>query len=143
MKVAIVGGQNIYNTQLVKQAMSECAYPMEDIVTTEDPGIASCVREICEADKIKFEVMYPDWSNIHVDKDKLEIRTDKNTGKKYNHRAAVNRNRLLTETCDAVVVIWDGRSRGVKDIIDHIPSGKSVWTTIVQPSVHTFDGEEE
>lgn len=136
MKVAILGGDNITNINLVKQTMDEASLPLDDILTTFDEGdderatgVAYFVRAICKERKIPCRTYSPKWDDLTTPKS--EKRKNKNTGKWYNHRAGVDRNQLVVDEAEAFIVIWDGRSAGVADILRRISELKDQKPTFV------------
>lgn len=136
MKVAILGGDNITNINLVRQTMDEASLPLDDVLTTLDDGdderqagVAYFVREICKERNIPCRTYYPKWDDLTTPK--VEKRKNKNTGKWYNHRAGVDRNQLVVDEAEAFIVIWDGRSAGVADILRRISELKDQKPTFV------------
>lgn len=125
MKVAILGGENITNINLVRQTMDEAGLPLDDVLTTFDDGeneleigVAYFVRAICKERNIPCRTYSPNWDDLTAPK--AEKRKNRHTGKWYNHRAGVDRNQKIVEDAEAFIVIWDGKSPGVADIIRRI-----------------------
>jgi len=107
MKVAIFGPVDYYNNKIVEQAIADCGYAIAEVFTTEDAGVAAAVRFICDVKKITCRVLAPNWDDLTAPK--AEIRTNKDTGRKYNHKAGVDRNKSLVDVADAVIIIAVGK----------------------------------
>lgn len=118
MNIGIVGSVNIDNIDLVRQTMDASTLPLLKVTTTDDPGVAVAVRTICQDRNIPCEVLQPDTYNLNVPN--VDKRRDPRTGKYYNKRAGVDMNQKFVETCDAFIIIWDGVSPGIKDILMRI-----------------------
>lgn len=57
----------------------------------------------------------PDWDNL--DAPGALVRVRKGDGKKYNARAGFDRNELMAQYADALILIWDGKSKGSADML--------------------------
>lgn len=53
---------------------------------------------------------------------KLILRPDY---KRYGKAAPIIRNKMMVDLCDALIVIWDGKSKGTKHTIDYAQKEKS------------------
>ena len=105
MKVVVFGPVDYYNNKLVEEALADCGFEITEILTTDDPGVAAAVRFIAEVKKIPCRVLAPDWDNLNTPKAEVRVKN----GKKYNHRAGVDRNKSLVEIGDAFVLIVVGK----------------------------------
>lgn len=128
MIVAIVGGTNIATKDFVRSCIEDCHYPIIEVLTTEDEGVAQIVQEYCKEKNILYRIFSPDRYNL--DAPGAERRRDIKTGVFYNGRAGVDRNQKLVDEAEAFVIIWDGVSPGIADIIrriDKLPIQKLVY----------------
>ena len=95
MKVAVVGSRTITVDDLAPYLPPET----EEIVSGGAKGIDTCAREYALANRIKFTEFLPEYE-------------------KYGRGATIVRNKKIVEYADAVVVIWDGKSKGTKSVLN-------------------------
>lgn len=105
MKVVVFGPIDYYDSKVVKQAIEDCGFPIDEIITTEDPGVAASTRAICEGKGIKCRVLAPDWDNLTAEKAEIRVKN----GQRYNHRAGFDRNRSLIDIGDAFILFIVGQ----------------------------------
>lgn len=58
---------------------------------------------------------------------KLILRPDY---KRYGKAAPIIRNKMMVDLCDALIVIWDGKSKGTKHTIDYAQKEKKPITVL-------------
>ena len=95
MKIAIVGSRNLKIDSISEYIPNEC----DEIVTGGAHGIDTCAVEYAERHGVPLTLFHPDY-------------------KRYGRGAQIVRNREIIERADCVVAIWDGKSRGTKNVID-------------------------
>ena len=95
MKIAIIGSRNLRIDSISEYIPSEC----DEIVTGGARGVDTYAAEYAERYGIRLTVFYPNY-------------------KRYGRGAPIVRNREIIEYADLVVAIWDGKSRGTKNVID-------------------------
>lgn len=96
MKIAIVGSRRITNADL-------SAYVNDDadmIISGGANGIDRLAAEFAKAKGISFLEILPEYE-------------------KYGRCAPLVRNRKIVDVADFVIIIWDGKSRGSKFVIDY------------------------
>lgn len=98
MKVIIAGTRTITNANLIEKAISESGFVITEIVS----GGAAGVDRLGE--------MYADYHNIPI----KAFRAD---WKKFGRTAEPRRNKQMAEYADALIAIWDGESRGTRNMI--------------------------
>lgn len=95
MKVAIIGSRNLKIDSIGEYIPVEC----DEIVTGGARGIDTCAMSYARENGISLTVLHPDY-------------------KRYGRGAPIVRNREIIAQADLVVAIWDGNSRGTKNVID-------------------------
>lgn len=96
MKLIIAGSRDLYVS--VEELHDIIGKTLGNLVITEivwgmAPGIDSCGKEYADAFKIKDKPFPADWN-------------------KYGKPAGSRRNLQMAQYADALLLIWDGRSRG-------------------------------
>lgn len=101
MKVIVAGSRNITDKNVVGDAMQNSGWDIEvsEIVHGGARGVDSLAEFWAWLFKIKCKIFYPDWD-------------------KYGKAAGPIRNREMAKYADALVAIWDGKSRGTKNMIE-------------------------
>jgi len=119
MKVIVAGSRHITDYQLVSQVISDTLAKYNIQITEIVSGCAAGVDSLGEQwaleNGIKVEPFESNWDDITVPN--ALIRTNK-WGKQYNARAGFQRNERMAEYGNVLIAIWDGKSRGTKDMID-------------------------
>lgn len=130
MIVGIAGNMDFFDIRVMRQAIEDCRYPIEKIITMDYPGVCAMAVEVAMARRIPFEVLIPDWDNLDVENVEIRRRPKNHpqAGQKYNHRAGINLNTVFTEKCDAFILISDLKGSGVSDIIRKINLSKPYWS---------------
>ena len=109
MKIAIIGSRNL------KVDIAE--YIPENInvlVTGGATGIDQLAEKYADENDIPKLILKPTYD-------------------KYGKAAPLERNKAIVEICDAVVAIWDGKSKGTKFTIDYAKKiGKAIEIYIIE-----------
>lgn len=113
MKVIIAGSRTIDNLFLVYTAMTTAGYLHDifptEIICGEARGVDKLGRAWGDENDIPVVSFYPEWE-------------------KYGVQAGFIRNILMGDYADALVAVWDGSSRGTKQMIDYMKSlGKPTY----------------
>lgn len=119
MKVIVAGSRSITDYQLVSQIISNTINKYNIQVTEIVSGCAGGVDSLGEQwaleNGIKVEPMPAEWDDLTVPN--ALIKTNK-WGKEYNARAGYQRNEAMAVYGDILISIWDGKSKGSKDMIE-------------------------
>jgi hypothetical protein len=99
MKVIIAGGRDIHDYNLVLEAVKEAQFPIATVVSGGAPGIDSLGEQYAEEMNLKLNIYQADWE-------------------RHGRAAGPIRNRKMAENADALIAIWDGKSRGTKNMIE-------------------------
>ena len=107
MKIAIVGSRSITNVDIEKY-ISAC----DEIVSGGAHGVDSCAAEYARLKGIKLTEFLPQY----------EL---------YGRAAPIVRNKKIVDHADAVMVFWDGRSRGTLSVIKYAEKVKKECKIII------------
>jgi hypothetical protein len=98
MKTIIAGSRNITDAALLDDAVRRADFTITEVVTGGARGV----------DTLGFN-----WGRKHG----LPVRTFSPDWQKYGKAAGIHRNREMAEYAEALIALWDGRSRGTKNMI--------------------------
>lgn len=99
LRVIIAGSRDINDYEIVEDAIRESQFPIAVVVSGGARGVDALGELYAESMNIPIHVFEPDW--------------DKN-----GRAAGPIRNRKMAENADALIAIWDGKSRGTKNMIE-------------------------
>lgn len=109
MKVLICGSRDIDDPAVVLQAVEQSGMTPTHIISGGARGVDKRAAAYARANGIEFTEYLADWN-------------------KYGKRAGFIRNYVMVGKADAMIAIWDGKSRGTKHSIDYARSyGKQVF----------------
>lgn len=112
MKVIIAGSRTINDFEPVEKALKKG----KEVITEVVSGCAEGIDTLGEH-----------WAWVHSKK----VKKFPANWKKHGRKAGPIRNRKMAEYADAAVVIWDGKSRGSKNMIETMRSlGKPVFEVV-------------
>ena len=99
MKVIIAGGRNIHDYELVKEAIAEAGFPISTVVSGGANGVDRLGEQYAMDMNLKLNIFEADWET-------------------HGRAAGPIRNRKMAENAEALIAIWDGKSRGTKNMIE-------------------------
>ncbi len=109
MKVLICGSRGINDRAVVAHAVAASGMAPTHIVSGGARGIDTLARLYAQTNDIEFTEYVADWD-------------------KHGRRAGFLRNVTMVVAVEAVIAVWDGKSRGTKHSIDYATSqGKQVF----------------
>jgi len=127
MKLIIAGSRSINDYDLIDKAISFHHINVGDITEVISgcaKGIDSLAIKWAENHKIKVKQFPADWKNI---KAKGAVVKENQYGK-YNVLAGLTRNKQMGDYATHLLAIWDGESRGVKNMIEYMEElNKEFW----------------
>lgn len=115
MKCIIAGSRNINDYDIVVKAIKESGFAISEIVSGEANGPDTIGITYGNKEGIKVSKFPARWDDT-VDKPKNEIRFNK-FGRAYWVKAGFVRNIEMAEYADALILVWDGKSSGSKDML--------------------------
>lgn len=101
MKVIIAGSRSITDYQIVFDAVLFSKFDISEIISGGARGVDRLGEEFAEEHCYDVTRFIPDWDRL---------------GKK----AGFVRNSEMGDYADALIAIWDGKSKGTKHMIDYM-----------------------
>lgn len=99
MKTIIAGGRDINDYQLVLDAIKESQFAISTVVCGGAKGVDSLGERYATEMNLHLNMFIPDWDT-------------------HGRAAGPIRNRKMAENAEALIAIWDGKSRGTKNMIE-------------------------
>ena len=99
MKVIIAGSRNLENYLLVVQAMQRCGYDITEVVSGCATGVDTLGERWARSNNLPIKEMPANWN-------------------RDGSAAGPIRNRKMAENAEALIALWDGKSRGTKNMIE-------------------------
>jgi len=113
MRVIIAGTRSICDDTIVRKAIEASGFIISEIVSGGSKGVDESAERTAEKDGIPLMRFPADWN-------------------KYGKKAAPVRNRKMADHADALIAIWDGKSRGTRHMIETMrKAGKPVFALMV------------
>lgn len=108
MKVIVAGSRNVDDYKLVVDTIIRSGYTITEVVSGCATGIDRLGEQWARANNIPIKEMPANWN--------------------LNGKAAgPMRNKLMAEYADAAVIIWDGESRGTRNMIENMIRSKKPY----------------
>lgn len=109
MKTIIAGSRTITSRKLIDAVMMNYPSPITEVVCGTAKGVDTLGEEWAHSRDIPVKYFPADWD-------------------KYGKKAGPLRNKEMAEYADAAVIIWDGQSRGTKNMINIMTKmNKPMW----------------
>lgn len=99
MKTIIAGSRHIKDAAIVCKAVELSKFEITEVVSGGAPGVDTAGEAIAETMGLPLKVFPAKWE-IH------------------GRAAGPIRNQQMAEYADALIAVWDGKSKGTKDMID-------------------------
>jgi hypothetical protein len=99
MRVIIAGGRDIHDYNLVLDAIVECNFNIQTVISGGAKGVDALGERYAESADVPLKIFEADWAT-------------------HGRAAGPIRNRKMAENADALIAIWDGKSRGTKNMIE-------------------------
>lgn len=120
MKVIIAGTRSVNDYSLVVQAIERSGYTITEVVSGCAAGIDRLGEQWARANNVPIKEMPADWN-------------------RYGNSAGPQRNRAMAEYADAAIVVWDGKSRGSRNMIENmIRRKKPYYTALTSTTLEDF-----
>ena len=123
MKLIIAGSRDLFvPIRLIKELEQFAVYSKvlpdfaTEIVHGCAEGIDSCGFEFARQDSIPIKTFKPDWD-------------------KHGKRAGPIRNSLMAEYADGLLLIWDGKSKGSKNMLETMRKLNKPVFEVILPSI--------
>lgn len=102
MKTIIAGSRCICDAEVLKAAIAESGFLITRVISGDARGVDKLGIEWAHENLVPVETFKPQW--IGPDGE-------------YRPYAGNTRNRDMARVADALVAVWDGRTKGTKDMI--------------------------
>lgn len=99
MRVIIAGGRNVHDYDKLLDAIKESQFPIATVVSGGAKGADALGERYAEEMNLKLNVFNADWD-------------------RHGRAAGPIRNRKMAENADALIALWDGKTRGTKNMIE-------------------------
>lgn len=99
MKVIIAGSRGIQDESLVAKAIEESNFVIDEVVCGMSYGVDKVAKEWAEKNGIPLVPFYAHWST-------------------EGRAAGPKRNARMAEYADALIAVWDGRSKGTASMVE-------------------------
>ena len=100
MKVIIAGGRDIHDYELLLYAIVNAGFDITSVVSGGAAGADALGERFAQETNLPLFKFPADWE-------------------KYGRAAGPIRNRVMGDFADALIALWDGKSRGTKNMIDY------------------------
>ena len=110
MKLLIVGSRSIDDFDLSAYVLPE----VDTIISGGARGVDSLAEQYADSRRISKYIIRPNYA-------------------RYGRGAPIKRNYLMVDMADAVLVIWDGRSKGTQYILDYAEKNNKPLTVVCVP----------
>ena len=130
MKIIIAGSRTINDYNLLKQVMlkSNAASKATEIFSGAAKGVDKLGERWAKENKIKLTLFPARWQDLDAPGAIIDVHPHPQIDGYYNSRAGIQRNEEMGDKADALVALWDGKSRGTKHMIDYMKKlGKKVY----------------
>lgn len=98
MRVVIAGSRSIESLDIVREAIEESGMRISVVLSGGARGVDSLAEKWAIESDIPVELYKPDW-------------------KRYGRGAGLRRNIQMLENAEALIAVWDGRSKGTAHTI--------------------------
>ena len=99
MKVIIAGGRDYHNYETLLEAITEAQFDITTVVSGGANGVDALGERYADEMNKELNVFNADWET-------------------HGRAAGPIRNRKMAENAEALIAIWDGQSRGTKNMIE-------------------------
>lgn len=99
MKVIIAGGRNYFNYEVLVEAIKESNLQISTVVSGGAKGVDALGERYAEEMNLQLNIYPADWET-------------------HGRSAGPIRNRKMAENAEALIALWDGESRGTKNMIE-------------------------
>lgn len=99
MNVIIAGGREYHNYETLLEAIEEAQFEITTVVSGGAKGVDALGEQYAEEQDLNLKIFRADWET-------------------HGRAAGPIRNRKMAENADALIAVWDGKSRGTKNMIE-------------------------
>lgn len=116
MRLIVAGGRDYTNTTRVFRLLNKLLLeePTLEIISGLARGADTLGRNWAKMKSVPYHDCPADWDNVDVPGAIIRYHKD---GRPYNAGAGNQRNQHMANICDSLLVFWDGKSTGTKNMI--------------------------
>lgn len=100
MKVIIAGSRSVMDSDIVLKAISKSGFEITEVVSGMATGVDRIGAWWAASKRLPLKKFHPDWS--------------------LGRKAGPIRNQEMAQYADALIAVWDGKSRGTKHMIEYM-----------------------
>lgn len=101
MKVIVAGSRNVRDYKIVAETIARSGFQITEVVSGCAIGVDTLGEQWARANNIPIKEMPANWNQ-------------------YGNSAGPIRNKQMALYADAAIVIWDGESRGTRNMIENM-----------------------
>jgi len=114
MRVIIAGSRTVLDMQPIVDAVLASGFPITTIISGGADGVDTLAIEYAKARGLELEVFPAEW-------------------KRFGYNAGFMRNTLMAGKADALIAVWDGKSKGTRHMIKEMDAlGKPLHIKVVK-----------
>lgn len=118
MITVIAGTRAICDYEVLKQAIAESGFTITKVLSGDARGVDKLGIQWARENRIRVEKFRPQWYDARGN---------------YKPYAGFERNIQMGHQCEALIAVWDGRSKGTKQMIDAATrAGRKVFVKIIE-----------
>lgn len=99
MKTIIAGSRNVTDPDIIEKAVTESGFEITEVIEGGAKGVDTIAREWAQKRPITVTEYKANWA-------------------KFGKAAGPIRNKTMADNADALIAVWDGESRGTKNMIE-------------------------
>ena len=116
MKTIIAGSRTIVDYQALLDAVVDSNFDITEVVSGGARGVDKMGEVFAQNNNINLRVFPADWE-------------------KHGRKAGILRNIEMGDYADALIALWDGKSRGTKQMIEYATlKGLRVYVSVHKPT---------
>jgi DNA polymerase III epsilon subunit-like protein len=134
MKVVIAGSRSIKDYELLVEAVHESGFEISTVLSGHADGVDKLGEQYAEEHNLPLELYPADWKDLsHPD----AFIVNSKWGQPYDAKAGHRRNETMAEIGEALILLWDGKSKGSKDMLERaIAHGLKTFVKTVNLTKH-------
>ena len=101
MKTIIAGTRSVEDYKLVVESITRSGYSITEVVSGCATGVDRLGEQWARANNIPIKEMPADWN-------------------RFGKSAGPMRNKQMADYADCAIIIWDGQSRGTRNMIENM-----------------------
>lgn len=99
IKIVICGSRSITDINILNEAINSSGFEFDTVISGGARGVDTLAIQWANTNNKKLEIYPAEWN-------------------RYGIKAGYIRNKLMGDTGDGIIAIWDGISPGTKNMID-------------------------